>query len=122
MSADTGGHVVPPVYADGVRDAFGVDLADIDVDAPVDYWPAEPGESTPDPSLVPWLEDGAELTSFLIGVEIDGREIRGAFVHVDNLPFLGSDSPTALRALATHCAELADRLEAIVYPGAGATP
>lgn len=101
---------------------IGGNLAEPDVDAPVDYWPAEPGESTPDPSLVPWLEDGVALTSVLVDVEIDGqREVRGAFVRADGLPFLGSESPTALRALATHCADLADRLEAIVYPGAGAT-
>lgn len=77
---------------------------------------AEPADEL---HVTAWLEDGAELTSFLIEVEIDGHAhpIKAAFVHVDERPFLASDSPAALRALAAHCAEAADRLEARHTPG-----
>lgn len=57
-----------------------------------------------------WLD--GELSAYVI--ELGSH--KAGFVHLADRPLLASDTPAALRRIATVCAELADRLEARHVP------
>lgn len=61
-----------------------------------------------------WLESASQVDAGLPAADINGQPvpIRVGYLYIEGRPVVASDNPEALRKLALHAEQLAERLDA----------